>query len=114
MADEPRGNIIPDDPEDPLGEEFPLDGIQRFLDQKWSNAVCERCAANDWGIAQSRRGRSVGVVLTDRFGAFADLVPGKPLDLRPLIVITCRNCGNVRLTDAGIVRRWLDLEAAAG
>lgn len=88
--------------------------VVRFLDKVNANAVCPVCGGNHgWGIVA--RLQAPGVA--DHYPGLTCAHESGSVDNSsafPVITVTCKNCGYVRLHDARIVRQRLsELEGEA-
>jgi hypothetical protein len=77
-----------------------LDEVKEFTDEKWRASECEVCGVESWEIAPDLYAYAYvpvgGEAAPQNF----------PAPSRPILWLSCRNCGNVRFIDREIFERW--------
>ena len=79
-----------------------LDDVKRFTDAKWKHHECEICGIENWGIFPEDHVYMYVPVAADRTNPFRVMPPLA----RPILPLSCQNCGNVRLIDKEVFEEW--------
>lgn len=81
-----------------------LEQAVAFMNEKWTTRKCERCGTEGWALHDTRPFAILPIS--------GDVVSTVTDRVAPALMLTCRNCGNMRLTSVENILRFLkELEA---
>lgn len=83
----------------PLSEE----GLQRFYKANNVKGLCTECGTNSWSV-DGITGASVGVPVL----ALVNQDGQTGTAFFPLLILTCQNCGNLKMFSRKRVQAWLE------
>jgi RNase P subunit RPR2 len=78
-----------------------LDDVRQFIREKWKRSACELCDTDLWAIYPDPN-TFIYLVAAGGPGMFQPY----PHSTVPYLPVSCVNCGNLRLVDAGIFEKW--------